>query len=69
MAAQGKKTKIVLDADVRSLGSFPPIVDFDTLLNKKQALPNEDMAQALGMSDVAYRVTVHRIKCNMNKVN
>ena len=33
------------------------------LLNKKQALPNKVMAHALGMNDVSYRVTVHRIKC------
>ena len=33
-----------------------------TMLNKKQALPNEAMAKALGMSDIAYRVTVHRMK-------
>lgn len=38
-----------------------------TMLNKKQALPNEAMAKALGMSDIAYRVTVHRIKCNLAK--
>ena len=33
-----------------------------TLLNKKQALPNEAMAEALGMSSGNYRVTVHRLK-------
>lgn len=33
-----------------------------TLLNKQQALPNDEMARALGMSDIAYRVTVHRLK-------
>ena len=38
-----------------------------TLLNKKQALPNEAMAKVLGMSDIAYRVTVHRMKCNLAK--
>ena len=38
-----------------------------TMLNKKQALPNEAMAKALGMSDIAYRVTVHRIKSNIAK--
>ena len=38
-----------------------------TMLNKKQALPNEDVAEALGMTAVAYRVTVHRMKCNLSK--
>ena len=38
-----------------------------TMLNKKQALPNDAMAKALGMSDIAYRVTVHRMKCNLLK--
>ena len=38
-----------------------------TMLNKKQALPNEAMAKALGMSDIAYRVTVHRMKNNLAK--
>lgn len=33
-----------------------------TLLNKQQALSNEVVAKALGMTDIAYRVTVHRIK-------
>lgn len=33
-----------------------------TLLNKQQALPNDEMASALGMSDIAYRVCVHRLK-------
>ena len=38
-----------------------------TLLNKKQALPNEAMAKVLGLSDIAYRVTVHRMKSNLAK--
>ena len=38
-----------------------------TMLNKKQALPNEAMAKVLGMSDIAYRVTVHRMKNNLAK--
>ena len=33
-----------------------------TMLNKRQALPNEDISKALGMTDVSYRVTVHRVK-------
>ena len=36
-----------------------------TMLGKQQALPNEDMAQALGMTDVSYRVAVHRTKANL----
>ena len=38
-----------------------------TMLNKKKALPNEAMAKALGMTDVSYRVTVHRMKCHLAK--
>ena len=38
-----------------------------TLLNKKQALPNEAMAKALGMSSGNYRVTVHRLKERLTK--
>lgn len=33
-----------------------------TMLDKRQSLPNEEMAEALGMTDVTYRVTVHRVK-------
>jgi hypothetical protein len=33
-----------------------------TMLDKQQSLPNEEMAKALGMTDVTYRVTVHRMK-------
>ena len=36
-----------------------------TMQNKQKALPNEEIAQALGMTNVAYRVTVHRMKCNL----
>ncbi len=36
-----------------------------TLLNRKQAMPTVEMAQALGMSPIAYRVTVHRMKRNL----
>ena len=38
-----------------------------TLLNKQQALPNEEMAKALGMTDISYRVSVHRMKCCLAK--
>lgn len=36
-----------------------------TLLNKQQALPNDEMAEAMGMTSVSYRVVVHRLKCNL----
>ena len=38
-----------------------------TMLNKQQALPNEEMAQALGMTEISYRVTSHRLKCRLAK--
>ena len=38
-----------------------------TMLNKQKALPNEEMAKALGMTDISYRVTLHRMKCNLTK--
>ena len=36
-----------------------------TMLNKQKALPNKEIAQALGMTDISYRVTVHRMKRNL----
>ena len=39
-----------------------------TLLNKQQALPNDEMARALGMSDIAYRVSVHRLKGKLSYI-
>ena len=39
-----------------------------TLLNKQQAMPNEEMAEALGMSSVSYRVTVYRVKHHFAKL-
>ena len=36
-----------------------------TMLNKQKALPNGDVAVALGMTDISYRVTVHRMKYNL----
>ena len=33
-----------------------------TMLDKRQTLPNEEVAEALGMTEVSYRVTVHRVK-------
>lgn len=38
-----------------------------TILNKQQALPNEEMAKALGMTELSYRVSVHRMKCRLAK--
>lgn len=38
-----------------------------TMLNKKKALPNDDVAKVLGMTDVSYRVTVHRMKNHLAK--
>lgn len=38
-----------------------------TMLNRQQALPNEEMARALGMTDISYRVSVHRMKCRLAK--
>lgn len=39
-----------------------------SLLNKQQALPNEEMAEALGMTSVSYRVVVHRLKRNLASI-
>ena len=38
-----------------------------TMLNKQKALPNQEIAKSLGMTDISYRVSVHRIKCNLTK--
>lgn len=38
-----------------------------TMLNKQKALPNAEVAKALGMSDISYRVTLHHMKCNLAK--
>ena len=38
-----------------------------TMLNQQKALPNEAMAKVLGMTDVSYRVTVHRMKNHLAK--
>ena len=38
-----------------------------TMLNKQKALPNVEVAKALGMTDISYRVTLHRMKCNLTK--
>lgn len=36
-----------------------------TMLDKRRSLPNEEVAKALGMSDVSYRVTVHRVRSRL----
>lgn len=36
-----------------------------TLLNKANALPDDEMAEAMGMSHIHYRVTAHRMKKNV----
>lgn len=36
-----------------------------TMLNKRRSLPNAAMASALGMTDISYRVAVHRMKRNL----
>ena len=38
-----------------------------TMLNKQKALSNQEIAKSLGMTDISYRVSVHRIKCNLTK--
>jgi len=39
-----------------------------TLLNKDNALPDKEMAEAMGMSYILYRVTSHRIMQNIKKL-
>lgn len=38
-----------------------------TMLNRMQAMPNHAVAQALSMTDVSYRVTLHRMKRRLAK--
>ena len=38
-----------------------------TMLNKQNALPNAEVAKALGMTDIFYRVKLHRMKRNLSK--
>ena len=38
-----------------------------TMLNKQKALPNEEVAIALEMSNISYRVTLHRMKHNLGQ--
>ena len=39
-----------------------------SMLNRQQSLPNEAVAQVLGMTDLSYRVTVHRAKRSLAKL-
>jgi len=39
-----------------------------TLLDKDNALPDKEMAEAMGMSHILYRVTTHRIMKNVRKL-
>ena len=38
-----------------------------TMLNKQKALPNKEVALTLGMTDLSYRVALHRLKCKLAK--
>ncbi len=38
-----------------------------TMLNKQRAVPNKEMAEALGMSYLAYRVTLHHMRQNVKR--
>ena len=49
------------------LGRFIFLRSLLTMLNKQKALPNTEVAKALGMTDISYRVTLHRMKCNLTK--
>lgn len=48
-----------------SRGRFIFLRSILTLLNKDNALPDKEMAEALGMSHIYYRVTAHRMKKNV----
>ena len=50
-----------------SRGRFIFLRSLLTMLNKQKALPNTEVAKALGMSDISYRVTLHHMKCNLAK--
>ena len=38
-----------------------------TILNEHQAVPDKDMAEALGMSYISYRVTLHHMRSNVKR--
>ena len=48
-----------------SRGRFIFLRSLLTMLNKQMAVPNKEMAEALDMSDLAYRVAVYRMKQNV----
>ena len=48
-----------------SRGRFIFLRSLLTMLNKQRAVPNKEMAEALDMSDLAYRVAVYRMKQNV----
>lgn len=39
-----------------------------SMLDRRQSLPNEEVAKALKMTDLSYRVTTHRTKCSLAKL-
>ena len=39
-----------------------------SMLDRQQSLPNEEVAKALRMTDLSYRVTTHRTKCSLAKL-
>ena len=38
-----------------------------TILNEQQAVPDKEMAEALGMSYISYRVTLHHMRSNVKR--
>ncbi|MBQ8155776.1 MAG: DNA alkylation repair protein [Prevotella sp.] len=48
-----------------SRGRFVFLRSLLTMLNKQQALPDQEVADALGMSHLSYRVMAHRMKHNL----
>ena len=48
-------------------GRFVFLRSLLTMLNKQKALPDHEMATALGMTHLSYRVMVHRMKHNLSK--
>ena len=48
-----------------SRGRFIFLRSLLTMLNKQRAVPNKEMAEALDMSNLAYRVAVYRMKQNV----
>ena len=48
-------------------GRFVFLRSLLTMLNKQKAMSNVEMAKALGMTDISYRVMVHRMKRTLEK--